>query len=92
MYADDGHGNRKVGHAKVKPNYDYPNVVEIKDITIEEPYSHPLTYTYFTKAIIDKSNKRGAVFNIECVNDKCYEQLVEIGSITDNCNNLIIRK
>ena len=59
---------------------------------IDEPYSHPLTYTYFTKAIIDKSNKTGALLNIQCVDDRCYEELVKIGNITDNCNNLMIRK
>lgn len=92
IYADDGHGAKQVGHAKVKRNYDYPSVIEIEKMHIDEPYSHPLTYTYFTKAIIDKSNKTGALLNIQCVDDRCYEELVKIGNITDNCNNLMIRK
>ncbi len=92
MYADDGLKNIKVGSAKIKKNYDYPNVVEIKDISIDENYSHPLTYTYFVKGIIDKTNKKGAILKIECVNDECYEDLVNIGDMTYNGENLIIKK
>jgi hypothetical protein len=92
IYADDGNENKRVGHAKIRESYNYPNAVEIQEMKIDEHYSHPLTYTYFTKAIIDRAEKTGAIFNIECIGDECYEELVRIGDVSDNCNNLIIRK
>ena len=92
IYADDGNENKRVGHAKTRESYNYPNAVEIQEMNIEEHYSHPLTYSYFTKAIIDKTKNTGAIFKIECIGEKCYEELVRIGDVSDNCNNLIIRK
>tara|TARA_R100001015_G_C4634004_1_gene199747 strand:- start:3480 stop:4088 length:609 start_codon:yes stop_codon:yes gene_type:complete len=92
MYADDGLENKKVGSATIRKNYDYPGVVEIKNISIDEPYSHPLTYTYFVKSIIDKNNRTGAILKIECLNNDCFEDLVEIGEMTENGENLIIKK
>jgi hypothetical protein len=92
MFADKGPGREKVGEAKIKQNYDYPNMIEIENISIDEPYSHPTTYTHFTKAIINKSKNNGAIINIKCINDECYEELVSIGDVSHNCENLIIRK
>ena len=92
MYADNGEGSKKVGEAKIKKNYDYPNMIEIEKIDIDEPYSHPTTYTHFTRAIIDKSKNNGAIINIRCIDDECYEELVKIGCVSHNCENLIIRK
>ena len=92
MFADNGTGPKKVGEAKVKQNYDYPNLIEIEKMSINEPYSHPTTYTHFTKAIIDKSKNNGAIINIKCIDDECYEELVKIGNVSHNCENLIIKK
>ena len=54
----------KVGTANVGYNYNYPKLIEIKDISVDSHYSHPDTYTYFTKAIIDKSKKQGAYYEV----------------------------
>ena len=92
MFADNGTGITKVGEAKIRQNYDYPNMIEIEKMSIEEPYSHPTTYTHFTRAIIDKSKNNGAIINIKCIDGECYEELVKIGDVSHNCENLIIRK
>ena len=81
----------KIGQAKVKKQYERPNLVELSEISIDKEFAHPKTYSYFTHAIIDANNRKGAILNIECVDGECLEKIVDIGEMCDNCEHLIIK-
>ena len=91
LFAKKDRDYEKIGTANVGKNYNYPNFIEIKNFSIDSDYSHPETYTYFTKAIIDKSKKQGAVMKLECINEKCFSDFVRMGKICDNAENLTIK-
>ena len=90
LFAQTDGDFERVGTANVGYNYNYPKLIEIKDISVDSHYSHPETYTYFTKAIIDKSKKQGAIMKLECVNDECFSDFVKMGKICDNAENLTL--
>ena len=92
FYLDNGEEYQKIGHAKIKKNHTNPHILKLKSLELNEEYSHPKTYTHFTQAIINQANKKGAVIKIECVNDNCMGDLLEIGELNENCDKIIINK
>jgi|TARA_B100001093_G_C26809619_1_gene1007012 hypothetical protein len=91
FYVSDGSNNRKIGQMKVKPNYSNPDLLNIEKINIDNEFSNSHTYKYYTQAVIDASNKKGAVMNIECLDDDCMGQMLEISELNDSCDKLTIR-
>ena len=91
LLANNGEGHKRIGTAKVGKNYNYPSMIEIKDISIDDDYSHPKTYTYFTKAIIDKSDNDGAVMKLECIDDSCRQDFIRMGQVCNNVENLTLK-
>lgn len=82
---------KKIGEAKVGSEYKYPHLIEVKNINIDEEFRHPHTYQYFAKQIADKSNKQGVVMNIECINDDCFIDFIDIANECRDGRNLIIK-
>jgi hypothetical protein len=91
FYVSDGSNNRKIGQMKLKPNYSNPDLLNIEKINIDNEFSNSHTYKYYTQAVIDASNKKGAVMNIECLDDDCMGQMLEISELNDSCDKLTIR-
>ena len=91
FYVSDGSNNRKIGQMKLKPNYSNPDLLKIEKINIDNEFSNSHTYKYYTQAVIDASNKKGAVMNIECLDDDCMGQMLEISELNDSCDKLTIR-
>jgi len=91
FYVSDGGENRKIGEVKLKPNYSNPDFLNIDEINIDDEFSNSHTYKYYTQAVINASNKRGAVMNIECLNDNCMGQMLDISEINESCDKLTIR-
>lgn len=91
FYLDDGDKYNKIGHAKFKENYNNPHLLKLKSINIDKEYSDPKTFTHFTQAIINKANKKGAIIEIECIDDNCIGDLLHIGELNENCDKIIIK-
>ena len=91
FYVSDGSNNRKIGQMKLKPNYSNPDLLNIEKVNIDNEFSNSHTYKYYTQAVIDASNKKGAVMNIECLDDDCMGQMLEISELNDSCDKLTIR-
>tara|TARA_R110000824_G_scaffold149827_5_gene320172 strand:- start:851 stop:1438 length:588 start_codon:yes stop_codon:yes gene_type:complete len=91
FYVDDGENYNKIGHAKIKENYNNPHLLKLKSINIDKEYADPKTYAYFTQAVINKANKKGAVMKIECIGDECMGDLLHIGELNENCDKIIIK-
>ena len=91
FYVNDGEDYNKIGYAKTSPNYKNPDVVKIDKINIDEEFRTPDVYTYYTKAIIDKSKKKGLLLNIECIDDSCVSSILDLGSLNEDCDKLYIK-
>ena len=91
LYADAGDDFQKIGEAKIKPQPKHRSSIEIDKLNIDEGFRSPEVYTYFTRAIIDKSKKRGAVVNIECIDDSCISEMIDLGSLNEDCDKLYIK-
>jgi len=92
FYADNGIERKKIGEVKVGEHYDYPSFVEIKNISLDEEFSHPKSYTHFARAVADNSNKDGAVIDLLQIQSDCFGDMVDSGKICENCEYLIITK
>jgi len=91
LYVDNGTDVTKIGNVKTQKDYSNPNMLNVRDMKIDKDFSNAHTYEYFTKALIDKSGKRGIIMNVECLNDDCGVEMLELGKLDDNYDNLIIR-
>lgn len=91
FYVSDGAESKKIGGIKTKPNYSNPQMLNIEKINIDEDFSNPHTYKFYTQAVIDASKKKGAVISIECLDDKCMSSLIDISEMNDDCDKLTIR-
>ena len=69
----------------------FPMEATTEKINIDNEFSNSHTYKYYTQAVIDASNKKGAVMNIECLDDDCMGQMLEISELNDSCDKLTIR-
>ena len=81
----------KIGEAKLGSQYKYPHLVEVKNIKIDEDFRHPHTYHYFAKEIAKKSEKQGIVINIDCINDECFVDFIDIANQCKDGKNLVIK-
>ena len=91
FYVSDGETNKKIGQMKVKPNYSNPDMLKIEKINLDNEFSNSHTYKYYTQAVIDASNKKGAVISIECLDDECMAHMLDISEINDSCDKLTLR-
>ena len=91
FYVSDGENNRKIGQMNLKPNYKNPELLNIDKIKIDDEFSNSHSYKYYTQAVIDASNKKGAIMNIECLDDECMGNMLDISELNDNCDKLTIR-
>jgi|TARA_R110000823_G_scaffold309032_3_gene433006 hypothetical protein len=91
FYVSGAGDNKKIGQIKLKPNYYNTELLNIDNIKIDDEFSNSHTYKYYIQAVIDASNKKGAVMSVECLNDECMGQMLDIGEINDNCDKLTIR-
>ena len=91
FYVSDGNSNTKIGQMKLKPNNSNSDMLNIENISIDNEFSNLHTYRYYTQAVIDANNKMGAVMSIECLDDDCMGNMLDIGEINDNCDKLTIR-
>ncbi len=76
---------------KTQQIYVKPDKYNIEKINFENEFSNPHTYIYYTKAVIDASNKKGAVISIECLDDECMTHMIDISEINDSCDKLTLR-
>ena len=81
----------KIGEIRVGENYHYPEHVQIESIDLEDNFKHPKTYKYFSEVVMDRSNKKGALVNLECIDDSCFSETIKFGDVCDDCQNLIIK-
>jgi hypothetical protein len=92
FYADNGSGSSKIGEVKVSDSYEYPSYVEIKEITLDDEFSHPKSYTYFAQAVADNSKKDGVVMDLLNIKDECFGEMLKSGEVCGNDEYLIIKK
>jgi len=92
FYVNDGGENKKIGEIKTKPNYKNSDLLNINKFKLDKDFSNSHTYKYYTQAVIDASKKKGAVMNIECLDDDCISSMLEISELDNSCEKIIIRK
>ena len=90
MHTYNNSQKKKIGEAKVGNGYKYPNLIEVNSFKIDEDFRHPHIYYYFAKQIADKSNKQGIIMNIDCINDDCFVDFIDIAKECRDGKNIIV--
>ena len=91
FYVNDGAEYHKIGQAKVKPHYGIKDTIKIDELKIDDEFSNPKVYSYYTQALLDKANVKQAELKIECIDDVCIAHFLELGELNNDCDKLYIR-
>ena len=91
FYLDREDEMEKIGFANVSPNYKNSDVLKIDKIRLDENYQDSQVFLHYVQTMINKSDKKGAVIQVTCLDDDCFGEMLEIGELDKRNENLYIR-
>ena len=91
FYLDREDEMEKIGFANVSPNYKNSDVLKIDKIRLDENYQDSQVFLHYVQTMINKSDKKGAVIQVTCLDDVCFGEMLEIGELDKRNENLYIR-
>ena len=91
FYLDREDEMEKIGFANVSPNYKNSDVLKIDKIRLDENYQDSQVILHYVQTMINKSDKKGAVIQVTCLDDDCFGEMLEIGELDKRNENLYIR-
>ena len=65
--------------------------MKIDKIRLDENYQDSQVFLHYVQTMINKSDKKGAVIQVTCLDDDCFGEMLEIGELDKRNENLYIR-